>query len=63
MCVAEMKLEAINKITGMQDEAALKEVLDYLENHKVGEKSEYNLSRDYHAIKEQYGAVLEKLAQ
>ncbi len=62
MSVAEMKLEAINKITGMQDEAILKEVLSYLEE-KYNNKGEYNLSRHYDAIKEQYGDVLEKLAQ
>lgn len=63
MSVAEMKLEAINKITGIEDEAALKEILDYLEKQNPNKKDQPNLSRHYNAIKEQYGDVLEKLAQ
>ncbi len=45
-----MKLKAINKITGMQDEGILREVLSYLDE-KNNNKGEYNVSRHYNAIK------------
>ncbi len=63
MSVAEMKLEAIHQIAGIQDEEVLKEVLDYLNEKQTNKKNKYNLSIHYDSIKEQYSDVLEKLAQ
>jgi hypothetical protein len=62
MSVAEMKLEVIGKITKLENEAVLKEVLALLKQ-PGNNASAYNLSSTYHAIKEQYGDVLQKLAQ
>jgi flagellar biosynthesis/type III secretory pathway protein FliH len=61
MSVAEMKIEVINKITNVNDEAILQNVLSLL---KEATKSEtINLSKNYDAIKDQYGDVLQKLAE
>ena len=62
MSVAEMKIEVINKITHIEDEGLLQEVLAML-NDKNESKSSYNLSSAYEDIKKQYGDVLQKLAQ
>lgn len=63
MSVAEMKLEAIKKITSIDNESVLKNVLSLLK--EAGEQGEpsINLSRNYDAIKEQYGKVLQRLAE
>lgn len=64
MSVAEMKLMAISKIAGLNDEAAINEILEHLEKFKTNEQGEnYNLSQHYEAIKNQYGDVLKKLAE
>ncbi|GEO08186.1 hypothetical protein [Segetibacter aerophilus] len=61
MSVAQMKLEAINKITTLASEKILQNVLKLLES--ADEKEPVNLSQNYDAIKEHYGVVLQKLAQ
>ena len=61
MSVAEMKLEAIKKITTLASEKTLQNVLKLLES--ADEEKLVNLSHNYDAIKGQYGAVLQKLAQ
>ena len=61
MSVAEMKLEAISKITNLTSEETLQEVLKLLKT--VDEKTPVRLSLNYDAIKAQYGEVLQKLAQ
>jgi hypothetical protein len=61
MSVAEMKLEAISKISNLQNEKTLQDVLALL--NAVNEKEEWSLSKHYDQIKEQYGEVLQKLAQ
>ncbi len=63
MSVAEMKIEVINKITNVNNENILKEVLALLENAMENEKGNVSLSKNYEAIKDQYGDVLQKLAQ
>jgi hypothetical protein len=63
MSVAEMKLELINKITQVDDERILNEVLSLLKNSKSKSGNEINLADNYDKIKEQYGDVLQKLAQ
>lgn len=62
MSVAEMKIEAINKITRIESESVLSEVLELL-NANRNKEATINLLKHYDAIKEQYGDVLQKLAQ
>ena len=62
MSVAEMKIEAIKKITGIESESVLSEVLELLNANREKEATT-SLSKNYDAIKEQYGDVLQKLAQ
>jgi hypothetical protein len=47
----------------MEDEAALKMVLDFLKGIKAGDENGVNLSRHYESIKAKYWPVLEKLAK
>jgi hypothetical protein len=61
MSVAEMKLEAITKISNLKSEKKLQEVLALL--NSADEKVSPSLSQNYDAIKAQYGDVLQKLAQ
>ncbi len=63
MSVAEMKIEVINKITNVNSEVVLQEVLALLENAAGKEADNGSLSKNYDAIKEQYSDVLQKLAQ
>lgn len=63
MSVAEMKIKVINKITNIDNEMVLQEVLALLEGVAEKEKNNANLSKNYDAIKEQYGDVLKKLSQ
>ncbi len=59
-----MQLAAIKEITKLEDEKALKEVLEHLAKISSREdQTELNLSRHYNKVKEQYGNVLQKLAQ
>jgi hypothetical protein len=61
MSVAEMKLEAINKITNLASEKKLQDVLKLLES--ADEEKAVSLSQNYEAIKTKYEDVLQKLAQ
>lgn len=64
MSIAEMKLAAINEISNLNDEKALKEILSVLSGFTNPEKPDsLNLSQHYEDIKNQYSKVLEKLAQ
>ncbi len=67
MSVAELKEEAIRqfavKVESMEDEAALKAVLDFLNGIQNGDIKDINLSRHYNGIKAQHGEVLDKLAK
>jgi len=59
-----MKIEVINKVTNLNNETLLKQVLSLLKNtNETDQPSSYNLSGTYESIKEQYGEVLQKLAQ
>ncbi len=63
MSVAEMQLAAIKEISRLEDEKMLKEILAYLANASSADTGKIlNLSRHYDKVKEQYGAVLQKLA-
>ena len=61
MSVAEMKLEAISKITTLANEKTLRNVLKLLES--TDKEEPVSLSQNYDAIKAQYEDVLQKLAQ
>ncbi len=63
MNTAEMKIELINKITKINNESVLKEVLALLKEANEKDELSINLTRNYEAVKEQYGDVLQKLAQ
>ena len=63
MSVTEMKIEVINKITNLNNEALLKEVFALLNDSGEIHKRAINISETYEVIKEQYGDVLQKLAQ
>ena len=56
-----MKVEVISKVTNVNDTAVLQEVLTLLD--QATEKANDSLSKNYGAIKAQYGEVLQKLAQ
>lgn len=58
-----MKIEVIKKITGLNNESVLKDVLALLEEVDESNEAPVNLSRNYDVIKEQYGEVLQRLAQ
>ena len=63
MRVAEMKLKAINHLTNLKTEEAVKGILEQLEKLDEQEKKSLNLAQHYPNIKQQYGSVLEKLAK
>ena len=64
MSVAEMKLAAISEIAKLEDEFIVKEILEHLAKITSSQKDRVlNLSQHYDKVKEQYGDVLQKLAQ
>ncbi|MGE9310592.1 hypothetical protein ACLOAU_03065 [Niabella sp. CJ426] len=64
MSVSEMQLAAIKEITKLEDEHILREVLEHLAKiASVKDEKPLNLSQHYEKVKEQYGNVLQKLAQ
>ncbi len=63
MSVAEIKIEVINKITAIENETLLKEVLAMLNEKNETQVRSLSISKAYEDIKNQYGDVLQKLAQ
>ena len=65
MSISEMKLIAINEITKLENEDAVKEILDHLAKINTASDStkSLNLFQHYEKIKEQYSTTLQKLAQ
>ena len=65
MSISEMKLIAINEITKLENENAVKEILDHLAkiNTATDSTKPLNLFQHYDKIKEQYSTTLQKLAQ
>lgn len=64
MSVAEMKVKAFEKLASLNNEAALKEILDHLQKLSDQEKQHvYNLSKHFDSISERYDETLKKLAQ
>lgn len=60
MSVAEMKIKAIEKITALNDEAAVKAALEYIE--KLNDKH-FDTDKFFKQVSEEYGDVLKKLAE
>lgn len=59
-----MKLAAINEISKLNNEAAVKEILEHLAMiSSANENKALNLSQHYDKVKKQYSNVLQKLAQ
>ena len=64
MSVAEMKLAAISEISKLDDENAIKEILEHLAKIAFAKENKaLNLSQHYDKIVAQYGGVLKRLAQ
>lgn len=63
MSVAEIKIEVINKITAIENETLLKEVLAMLSEKNETQVRSLSIGKAYEDIKNQYGDVLQKLAQ
>ena len=60
-----MKVVAIKENTNLENESALKEILDHLSKFQSAsdESKVLNLSQHYEAVKSQFGNTLQKLAQ
>jgi len=59
-----MKLAAINEIAKLDNELAVKEILEHLVKLSKSQKDKvYNLSQHFEKISNDYGKVLEKLAK
>lgn len=63
MSIAEMKVQVFEKLAVLNDEAALKEILDYLDKVKQGDDKKFNTDVFFKKASEQYGEVLKKLAE
>ncbi len=64
MSVAEMKVKSIEKLAALQDEAAVKEILEHLEKLNESEKQKaYDLSRHFGDLSKRYDETLKKLAE
>jgi hypothetical protein len=66
MSITEMKLKAIKKITSLEDESILKNILiqlDKNEGENEKENKPLNLSQHFESISKQYDNTLKKLAQ
>jgi hypothetical protein len=64
MSIAEMKLAAITEISKLNDESAIKEILDHLAKLSSNQnETMHNLSQHFDEVAKRYGKVLEKLAQ
>ncbi|MEJ7683432.1 MAG: hypothetical protein WKG06_37355 [Segetibacter sp.] len=61
MNVAEMKVKVKNKITSINNESVLKEVLALLKEGNERDEASFNLSRNYEAIKGQYWDVEDEI--
>ena len=67
MSVATIKEQVINKfvskVSVIQDEEALKVILDFLDGIKNENPDSLNLAHHYDDIKTKYGDVLKRLSQ
>jgi len=62
MSIAEMKLAAINEIGKLNDEKAVKEILEHLAKISNNEKK-FDTDAFFQKASEKYDDVLQKLAQ
>lgn len=62
MSTLEMKAKAFEKLAAINEEATIKEVLNFLESLNVS-KEELNVDSFFKEASEKYGDVLQKLAQ
>jgi hypothetical protein len=63
MSVAEMKLAAINEITKLNSEAAVKEILEHLAKISSDVNQPFDIDAFFKKASEKYSDVLQKLAQ
>jgi len=63
MSVAEMKLAAINEISKLNNEAAVKEILDHLAKISKAENSKFDTEAFFEKASQKYDDILQKLAQ
>lgn len=64
MSVAEMKLEAINKISRLSGENALKEIIQHIDQLEALEKeNKVGMQQIFEEATVQYGNTLKKLAE
>jgi hypothetical protein len=63
MSVAEMKLAAINEISKLNNEAAVKEILDHLIKISKAENTKFDTEAFFEKAAEKYDDILQKLAQ
>jgi threonine aldolase len=63
MSIAEMKLAAINEIGKLEDEKAVKEILEHLAKISKNENKKYDTDAFFQKASEKYDDVLQKLAQ
>jgi len=63
MSVAEMKLAAINEISKLTNEAAVKEILEHLVKISTAENAKFDTDAFFEKASSKYDDVLRKLAQ
>jgi hypothetical protein len=64
MSISEMKVLAFEKLSALNEESAIKEILEHLETLNTNKKSKvYNLSSHLESINERYSETLQKLAE
>jgi len=63
MSVAEMKLAAINEISKLNNEAAIKEILEHLAKISMEENTKFDTEAFFEKASKKYDDILQKLAQ
>jgi hypothetical protein len=63
MSVAEMKLAAINEISKLDNEAAVKEILEHLAKISKAENAKFDTEAFFDKASKKYDDILQKLAQ
>jgi hypothetical protein len=63
MSVAEMKLAAINEISKLNNEAAIKEILEHLAKISMEENTKFDPEAFFDKASKKYDDILQKLAQ
>mgnify|MGYP001557182600 FL=1 len=63
MSINEMKIKAIEKITSLNNEETLKNILSELDKSENKSEPAYNLSSHFESISKRYNKTLQKLAK